>query len=417
MLISPEDGKSLKSLVLRLTTILGGIDEKLNKIDGVNETLTALKDGVLLETVNTTKQVAESALEKTLENTAAITTLQEKMAKMKYNYNNINQENIKLKSQVNYLDNYGRRNNLVVRGIAETNEEDCVKLLRSFLKNNLNMDDNFTNSVKFVRCHRLGKKQATQSWGRPIIVRFVYFTDRELVWKQRHCLSKSSFSLNENFAADTEFNRNRLYPIYRDAKNKPQYQKKIVMVKDKLIIDSNTYDVDTIDKLPDIIHPKQYTRKSDDSTIVFGGVLSEFECLSNWSASPINYENKDFSSAEQAYMYAKATANGAHVAAQHIMFSDEPRRIKEIGSTIVVNDQWERTKKNVMLNILRAKFNQNENLKKILQDSQGKTLGEAGRDTFWAIGLPLTNRNVLNKGSWNGKSELGNILEAVRSEL
>ena len=39
-----------------------------------------------------------------------------------------------------------------------------------------------------------------------------------------------------------------------------------------------------------------------------------------------------------------------------------------------------------MVNLVRAKFTQNDNLKKMLMDTKDKQLGETGRDPFFSIG-------------------------------
>lgn len=151
--------------------------------------------------------------------------------------------------------------------------------------------------------------------------------------------------------------------------------------------------------------------------IVFGGVLSEHDGLSNWAPTRFVYDDQVYANLEQAYMQAKE--NNDSVAERRILYTTNPREIKQIGSAINIGDRnkWENIKGDIMLNLVRAKFTQNAHLKKALLDTGTKKLGEAGKDTYYAVGLPYTNPRILNSASWTGKSELGKCLEIVRAEL
>lgn len=412
--LTDEDTKTIKCLGAAMCRFLKNID---SKIDTVNSSIANLKDTVLVNAIKDVRETSELALKTAQENCTKIDNIQRNVDRMSYNYDLMTEENLKLKKQLNNVEDYGRRNNLVVRGIGESNDENCEQLFRNFMKQQLKFDDEFIDSVQIVRCHRLFKRKVGQTWSRPLIVRFFYFGNRQDVWNKRHLLANTRFSINENFCADTEFNRNRLYPIYSVAKKLPRYQRKSTMVKDELILDGDNFNVNNIDQLPEDLHPKNFCRKSDGKTVVFGGMFSEFDCFSNWSPSPITYKKIDYVSAEQAYMHMKAQSNGDSLAAKHIMFTSNSREIKTIGRSIKINGQWEQMKKDIMLNIIRAKFAQNQEMKKQLLDTGNRKLGEAGKDTFFAIGLPLTSKTVLNSTTWTSQSELGNILETVRSEL
>ena len=60
-----------------------------------------------------------------------------------------------------------------------------------------------------------------------------------------------------------------------------------------------------------------------------------------------------------------------------------------------------------------------EQLKQFLMDTKDKTLAEAnGRDSYFAIGLPLTHPDVLNPTKWaDNSNHLGRILMEIREEL
>ena len=80
---------------------------------------------------------------------------------------------------------------------------------------------------------------------------------------------------------------------------------------------------------------------------------------------------------------------------------------------------WDEQKCLVMKDILIAKFTQHDHLKKYLIDTKDKTLAAAnGRDSYFAIGLPLTHPDVLDSTKWvDNSNRLGKILMEIRQEL
>ena len=81
-----------------------------------------------------------------------------------------------------------------------------------------------------------------------------------MVWAACTKLNDNTLTISENFCGGTEFNRRKLYPIYRTAKRMDQYKNKVSLVDDTLIVNSKSYDVDTIDNLLDDLQPKTCVR-------------------------------------------------------------------------------------------------------------------------------------------------------------
>ena len=52
---------------------------------------------------------------------------------------------------------------------------------------------------------------------------------------------------------------------------------------------------------------------------------------------------------------------------------------------------WNAVKGDLMLELVRAKYGQNDDLKQLLLDTGSRRLGETGKDSFFSIGLPLTH--------------------------
>jgi len=92
---------------------------------------------------------------------------------------------------------------------------------------------------------------------------------------------------------------------------------------------------------------------------------------------------------------------------------------KQIGSKLKVDKGiWTDTKcQEVMASLLRAKFAAGSELAQELLDTNDKYLAESGRDQFYACGLPITHRDIMNKTAHTGKNRLGHLLMARRQEL
>ena len=71
----------------------------------------------------------------------------------------------------------------------------------------------------------------------------------------------------------------------------------------------------------------------------------------------------------------------------------------------------------VMASLLREKFAAGSELALELLDTKEKYLAESGRDQFYACGLPITHKDIMNRTSHIGKNRLGHLLMARRQEL
>ena len=198
-----------------------------------------------------------------------------------------------------------------------------------------------------------------------------------------------------------------------------KYRAKVSLVEDSLVINNKRYYVDTIDELPDDLHPRQMCERSNDRVLVFGGLYSEYSKHSNWSESDFTFKENKFMCLEQGYMYNKAVINDDPAAAREISSTTNPREIKRLGSTITITNRehWDAIKGNLMLELVRAKYTQNDNFREELLATGNRKLGETGRDSIYSIGLPLTHPDVLNCMKWKSKNEFGKALQIVRKDL
>ena len=268
-----EWGRSLIDVLnINLSKIIGRI-ERVN--DNIDEKFSLFK-----KDINSIKTTADSALNLAEQNKKDIDLIRDEINYLKFTCGNLVEENNMLKQHTNNLENYSRRNNIVVRGIAEQKGEsksDCELKARHFLKNNLNIDENTVKDMKFVRCHRIGrfdprKQNRFVQQKRPLIIRFCNYSDKSLVWNARNQIKDDHIFMSENFSFDTEYRRKKLYAIYKKAKTVEKYKMKCSMSGDVLILDSVRYTVNDLLDLPEELKPRQFSERSNDEYLVFGGI-------------------------------------------------------------------------------------------------------------------------------------------------
>jgi ribA/ribD-fused uncharacterized protein len=132
------------------------------------------------------------------------------------------------------------------------------------------------------------------------------------------------------------------------------------------------------------------------------------------------FDVQEYSSAEQFMMYHKAMIFLDREIAQQIMQTADVRKIKELGRQVKNYDEyvWKYFRSKVVYEGNKAKFTQNEKLKKALFATKGTTIVEsAPNDTIWGIGLSEDDSRALKRKNWLGKNLLGEILTQIRIEL
>ena len=127
------------------------------------------------------------------------------------------------------------RDNLIFCGIEEDRHEDCEEKLRDFLQRKLRID----YSVSFERVHRLGKYREYAEKPRNIVAKFSFFKDREHVRRLApRRLKGSRYWINEQYPAEIEERRKKLYPVMRQARAD---NRRVKLVRDVLYIDGDVY--------------------------------------------------------------------------------------------------------------------------------------------------------------------------------
>ncbi len=147
-------------------------------------------------------------------------------------------------------------------------------------------------------------------------------------------------------------------------------------------------------------------------------VFPEEHSLSNCFLSPVLYREIEFKSVEHAYQLFKFFKNGVgwtiplNVRLQIIEAPTGPeaKRIAyEYKADMIITDTNEKV--TLAYEIMREKFIQSSDLRKILLETDPNTLfeqspGNTESDKFWGIGIDGAGENVI-----------GNILMHIRKEL
>ena len=342
---------------------------------------------------------------------------QQTVSSLQNNLQQAKREHQSLQDQIIRLESQSRRDNLILDGIPEKNgesNEDCKKLVISILESNMAIPD--AQSIKIVRCHRLGPKQQHAGRPRSIIFKLHFFGDRERIWHNKNKLKGSQYWLSEDFPSEIKRRRRVLEPIARFARVKLN-QKASVSV-DRLIIEGKSYNVNTLSSLPEKLKPENvFTPRANGITAFY----THNSPLSNFYKTTIKYNGITFHSSEQYYQYLKAKTFDDESTALKILQASTPYDCYTLGQSVTGFNRslWntEHAPK-CMLQAVKAKFLQNQNIADFLKSTKDSTLCEASKtDLYWGVGLRLTDTRLFNQQNWTGKNQMGKILSQVRNEL
>ena len=423
-----------KLLCTKLTNMFRGISTQIAAVEtncrDISSQLTDFKGEVRNE-IKRVDLKATEALDAAKANKVAIQRLEQQLVASNRRCNGLQEENRKLTARVDSQESYTRKENLVIRGIKDNGEETpeaSIAAVRNVLIRDLNLDPDVVSKMIIVRCHRLGKFAANDGgpkFHRSMIIRFLNYNDRQLIWNKRFDIGNKSISISENYANPVEMRRKLLYPVMKKAKSLEQYNK-VFLRNDVLHIDNKTYRIqDNLHELPSDVHPRQFSYRTDDKWIVFGGIHSQFNFMSNYYEQKIEHKGIEHNTIEHAYQYEKSARYNDVTTMEKILSAQTPAEAKLHGSRVsnFRRADWDSVKSDILEELLRIKFTPDSELARRLVSSTGKSLAEAGKSKTFAIGLPLyqctlgANKQFdTSKWSMDGNI-LGTCLMKIRNEL
>ena len=145
------------------------------------------------------------------------------------------------------LENHSRHENLRFMNVPEHNDENCVDAVYDIIENDININ---VEDIHFHAVHRVGKprsEDASKSFPRPIIARFLGREERHAVFRARNRLKDSSRAkdvyITQDYAKAIQQERKVLIKAMFQAKERGLSAK---VIDRKLIINNVIYKVSNI---------------------------------------------------------------------------------------------------------------------------------------------------------------------------
>lgn len=416
---SGEKHSALSDPDTSMSAILTNINKKLDKLDSIENKVENIES-----TISDLKQSVEEALKSSEEAKSIALSNRDRCDRLEQYVMDLKQENVKLNARLDTefernlrLESQSRRINLNLDSVPEENDEKPETTIRIFRKVMQSVGVPNYNEIPIERCHR---RAGPKGKPRPIIVKFSFFRDREIVWSLRDEFRQKGFWLRQDFPAEYEARRAKFKPILKAAGNDPRYNKKgqVYINVDRLVVDGKVYHHNNLESLPDGLKPSQIATRVANSCTLFYSMESPF---SNFYPSPISIDGKDYNCVEQYFQASKASFFDDDNSHQKIMQAAKPHDQYKAGKQIRNFDdkQWRPSEAiKCMEKALEAKFTQNPGLKNALLATDGTDLVECSpHDKFWGTGFNMFHTYAAEPSRWSGQNNLGRLLTNLRQKL
>lgn len=205
---------NLESYVKVVDGKVNRLQEKVERFESFSkDAASSLKVHVLDEGMSFANSEIENMKEKTK---YWEKSLQEKTARVE---RNLQGEIETLRDEKLYMEVYQRRENLRFHGIREasgTTEENVKGVLVGFMQNELDISE--ADTIEFQRIHRIGRRKPSQDKPRPIMARFLRYSDRELVMSRAKKLKGKGLGISADLPKEIVNRRKELMSKFRKAK-------------------------------------------------------------------------------------------------------------------------------------------------------------------------------------------------------
>ena len=330
-------------------------------------------------------------------------------------------EQNRMKRQITKIETKGLDQCLIIRGLPEEPKETDKRIfdkLHNVLATIMQgeTEEEKTNAAKnltFQRGQRLGRYSKNRP--RPISVELTYRQDAEFILENRFDLPQGIY-VDREYPIDIERKWKTLLPVLWAAKRLSNFRKQSRLEDDKLVLKGRTYNVNTLNQLPEELNVFKVTSKENEDTIGFFG---EINPLSNFYPSSFVHEGVQYISSEQLIQANKAKLFGDTDTYNEILCCTISLECKNLSKQIrnVDERKWEEEALNTCLPGIRAKFYQNTNVMDTLLNKTGKKrIVECTSDRLWGTGMPLGDPECLNPTKWISQGIMGQILEYIREE-
>ena len=217
---------------------LASVENRLQRLEGIFERFSVLESSInsLQTGLSTLSEKSRILEEMTNYNEKAVEFENAEIEGLKKK-DKENEDKIKeLEDKLLYQEVYNRRENLRFFGIPEstTGAESTFEVMRNFLKEELDLEN--AEDIEFQRAHRIGRKKTGEA--RPVIVRFLGFPERELVFRKVHELeSDTDVKVYSDLPKEISERRKRQWPRLKKAREEGKIAFFSKPEPDKLFID------------------------------------------------------------------------------------------------------------------------------------------------------------------------------------
>jgi hypothetical protein len=154
------------------------------------------------------------------ESKSLLVNISKKYESLEHEATSLKKLNTDLNDKILDLEQRSMRDNLIFYNIPEAgDDENCENLVKTVLKDTLEMETEKVDNMIFDRAHRLGKKGTK---ARPIVVKFHYYKDKEhirnLSFEKADVLKAAKRGIGIQLPKDTRESRKGLYPAMETAK-------------------------------------------------------------------------------------------------------------------------------------------------------------------------------------------------------
>lgn len=320
-----------------------------------------------------------------------------------------------MRMNVEKLEGYSRRFNLVFDGFEETADETEEKLrqkLTSFIRRILAISD-----VNFDIAHRLGPKGMPN---RKVIAKFTSLRDEVKIFAARSVLQNpknSAYKIMLDKPKGVKDREAMAFKIVWAAQRTGRYRS-VRFHHGRVWLDDVSFEYEDFDQLTYDLTPAAIASPRTKEVVVF---YSHHSPLSNHHPAPFCYNGEYFAHMEQYLAYTRAKVAEDRIMMRKVLLTDDPvdhsrflRQMKEDGK----EGRWA----DVLISYVDAglieKFRQNAKPRDFLLNTEARVIGEASVNPFWGIGMTLNDRNVFNQQTWSKEGNvLGRALMGVRSAI
>ena len=395
------------------------LEERLN--NNIRSTIDAsIKDALQVMQTSLCTAVQNNSTIKT--HTAEIQGLKEENLRLNRKVQQLTVEQNRMKRQITKIETKGLDQCLIIRGLSEEpkeNEQIIISKLHNALSTIMQGETEeekllACKQLVFQRCRRLGRYSRTRH--RPLSVELLHKQDADFILENRFDLPQGIY-VDREYPIEIERKRKTLLPVLRAAKKLSNYKKQSRLEDDKLILKGRTYNVNTLNQLPEELNVFKVTSRENENTVGFFG---EINPLSNFHPSQFTHDGIQYISSEQLIQANKAKLFGDMETYNQILCCSSSLECKNLAKFIrnVDERKWEEVALSTCLPGIRSKLYQDTiAMDTLLYKTGSKRIVECASDKLWGNGVPLGDPDCLDPTKWTSQGIMGQILECIRGEV